>query len=118
MELTKRASKYLNSNKLLNLNEPILSAISGGVDSMVLIHILLDLNYKVAVAHCNFSLRGKESDSDEKFVEDFAKKRNLTFHVKKFDTVSYSKSNQGSIQMAARELRYQWFKETNERVQL
>lgn len=89
----------------------MLLAFSGGADSVVLAHLLKDNGYKFELAHCNFNLRGKESDLDEKFCVDFAKKIKIKIHVKQFDTKSYVKIKKLSVQMAARELRYHWFNE-------
>jgi tRNA(Ile)-lysidine synthase len=87
----------------------IIVACSGGLDSMVLLFLLNKLDIKTAVAHCNFSLRGAESDEDESFVEEISKKYNLDFFSEKFDTKKYASEKGISTQMAARELRYNWF---------
>lgn len=85
-------------------------AVSGGLDSMVLISLLLDIpEIESEVAHCNFSLRDKESNEDEVFIKNFCEKQNIICHVKKFDTLNFSKKHKLSIQMAARKLRYDWF---------
>ncbi|WP_238783971.1 tRNA lysidine(34) synthetase TilS [Blattabacterium cuenoti] len=87
-------------------------AVSGGLDSMVLINVLLYLsNIELEAAHCNFTLRNKESNEDEVFIRNFCKKKSIICHVKKFDTLNFSKKNKLSIQMAARKLRYDWFSE-------
>ncbi len=91
--------------------QKVLLAVSGGVDSMVLLHILQSLGYNVSVAHCNFQLRGKESDLDEEFVIKTAKGYGVECFVKRFSTEEYATLNKLSIQLAARELRYQWFYE-------
>lgn len=88
-----------------------LLAVSGGVDSMVLLHLYHVLKLNFAVAHCNFQLRGSESDLDEKLVTDFCKKHNIPFFVERFDTMQIVESRKVSIQIAARELRYNWFKQ-------
>ena len=88
----------------------ILLALSGGVDSIVLMDLFQKIDFQVAVAHCNFCLRGKESDEDEKFISSIAKSRNIQLFVEKFNTKQYAQKNKISIQMAARELRYNWFK--------
>ena len=87
----------------------ILLALSGGVDSMVLMDLLYRHNYKFSVAHCNFCLRGEDSDLDQQFITSWSKSRNITFFIKKFNTKEYAKKNKISIQMAARDLRYNWF---------
>ena len=87
----------------------ILLALSGGVDSMVLMDLLYRTNYKFSIAHCNFCLRGEESDLDQQFVESWSKSRKIKFFIKKFNTKEYAKKNKISIQMSARDLRYSWF---------
>ncbi|MDY2587593.1 tRNA lysidine(34) synthetase TilS [Winogradskyella aquimaris] len=86
-------------------------AISGGIDSVVLAHLCQKLNISFALAHCNFNLRGKESDADEEFVLDLADQLDVEVFIQNFDTETYAKENKCSIQMAARELRYDWFSE-------
>ena len=89
----------------------VLLAVSGGIDSMC----MADLYYRkqfscnMAIAHCNFRLRGDESDADEAMVSRWAQDRGICLHVRSFDTVSYAERNGLSIEMAARELRYKWF---------
>src|SRR5690606_3790484 len=92
-------------------NGKTLLAVSGGVDSMVLLHLYLALQLDFAVAHCNFQLRGTESDLDEKLVADFCKENNIPCFVERFDTMQIVESSKVSIQIAARELRYNWFKQ-------
>lgn len=87
----------------------LLIAVSGGLDSMVAVNLLQKLEYHFGIAHCNFKLRGDESDLDTKFVEDWAKKNNFPCFVAEFETDNYAKLHKISIEMAARELRYQWF---------
>lgn len=77
---------------------------------MVMLHFLHSSGYMVEVAHCNFKLRGKESDGDEKFLSDWCRRSKIPFHVRSFDTLTFAKEKGLSIQMAARELRYAWFK--------
>ena len=91
----------------------VLLAVSGGLDSIVMADLFLHSSCRpdLAVAHCNFHLRGEESDSDEAFVREWAETNGLPFHKKDFDTKEYSASNGVSIEMAARELRYAWFSE-------
>jgi len=99
-----------SKNIAINQSKTIL-AVSGGVDSVVLAHIFYQLGFDFVIAHCNFDLRGKESDEDEQYVKLLAEKMKVPFHVKKIDTVSYAQTNGVSIQMAARDLRYNWFEE-------
>ncbi len=87
----------------------LLVASSGGIDSMVLTHLLSKLDYQISLAHCNFHLRGKESDLDETFVVQTAKSIQIPHHIISFDTKEYAKEKNISIQMAARDLRYTWF---------
>ena len=93
------------------LNSKLLIAVSGGVDSIVLTHLSHKSGLHIALAHCNFNLREKESDADEKFVVDFANELNVEVFIESFDTNEYVKKNKVSIQIAARELRYEWFRE-------
>ncbi|MCL2328680.1 MAG: tRNA lysidine(34) synthetase TilS [Bacteroidetes bacterium] len=104
-------SHTIESNHLFSKNEKILVALSGGIDSVVLTYILHTLGYSIAIAHCNFHLRGEESNRDEEFVQNFAKTHNLMLHCTEFNTEEYAKSHSLSIEMAARELRYAWFNE-------
>lgn len=92
-------------------NGKTLLAVSGGVDSMVLLHLYFALKLDFAVAHCNFQLRGTQSDLDEKLVADFCIKNNIPFFVERFDTMQIVEARKLSIQIAARELRYNWFKQ-------
>lgn len=99
-------------NKFQNFRtQKILLAFSGGLDSRVLLHLLIQSKLDFGVAHCNFGLRGKENDTDAKFVEEICKKNQIPFRIKKFKTKIYSKKHKISTQMAARRLRYSWFDE-------
>ena len=91
-------------------------ALSGGIDSMVLADMLLKSKADFVLAHCNFHLRGEESDGDEQFVRDFAERNALTIYVKQFDTMAYAKEHGVSIEMAARDLRYAWFEELRQQL--
>jgi tRNA(Ile)-lysidine synthase len=102
--------KYTTENNLLK-GGTILLAVSGGIDSMVMAHIFAQRSIPCAIAHCNFSLRGRESDRDEDLVRKFAAGHKMKFHTKRFDTSGYAGKNGISIQMAARDLRYEWFEE-------
>jgi len=97
-------------NSLFSKNDKLILAISGGADSVCLMHILLSLGYKLELAHCNFNLRGIESNEDEKFVKKLSNIYKLKLHIQSFDTEKYSIQKSLSTQMAARELRYKWFK--------
>lgn len=96
--------------------QPLLLAVSGGVDSMVLVDLLLQTGATLSIAHCNFQLRGAESDGDEAFVEQFCKSRALSFFSIKFDTKKYATESKCSVQMAARTLRYDWFEKLRQEI--
>lgn len=89
----------------------LLVACSGGVDSTVLVHLCTASGLDIAIAHCNFGLRGAESDADEQFVAALARSLDCDFHTTRFETDSYVASHNVSVQMAARDLRYKWFSE-------
>lgn len=101
----------ISNNLLFNKNDFLLVAVSGGVDSVVLTDLLHQAGYSFAIAHCNFSLRGKESDDDEAFVVNLSKKYQCLCFTIRFDTMTFAQRHSLSIQMAARELRYQWLNE-------
>jgi len=104
--------KFRNSLKNSCLtNQKILLAVSGGVDSMVMLHLFLQSGIDIGVAHCNFQLRGKDSLEDEKFVLNEASKYRIKSHIIRFNTIDYAEKTGFSIQMAARELRYGWFEQ-------
>ncbi len=90
-------------------NSSFLVAVSGGVDSMVLFHLFKNTSLTFSVAHCNFLLRGRDSDNDELFVKSVCEKFKTNFFIKKFETKKIASKNKISIQMAARNLRYKWF---------
>lgn len=107
-------SELLLYNKVYHLFEPdekLVLAVSGGEDSMVLTDLMQKAGAHFVVAHCNFHLRGAESDGDEQFVRDYAEKHNLQCFVNHFDTKQYAAEKGVSIEMAARDLRYAWFEE-------
>ncbi|MES2379653.1 MAG: tRNA lysidine(34) synthetase TilS [Bacteroidota bacterium] len=102
---------FLLVNKLIDSNQKVLVTVSGGIDSMVMAHLFLKSGIGFEIAHCNFNLRGTESDNDELFVQDFCYNNNIKCHCKRFETLAYAEKNKISTQMAARELRYTWFNE-------
>lgn len=104
-----RFIEYSKQQRLFTAGTRLLLAVSGGIDSMVMAFLFREAGTDHAIAHCNFSLRGGESDSDEKFVISYAKKRNIECFTTSFDTLGYAASKHISVQMAARELRYNWF---------
>jgi tRNA(Ile)-lysidine synthase len=101
--------KYIQQNKICNKNDKILVAVSGGADSVVLLHLFAKLGFNIAIAHCNFKLRDKDADDDEIFVKQLAEKYNLKIFVKTCYAKKFAKENKISIEMAARQLRYSWF---------
>ena len=102
---------HISNNFPILFKSRVLLAVSGGIDSIVLLHRLKKAGVDFAIAHCNFSLRGKESDQDAKFVEELARALNVPIYIQKFNTKAFALENKVSTQMAARELRYAWFKE-------
>jgi tRNA(Ile)-lysidine synthase len=113
--MLRRVQKYIRDNQLLNAGDRVLVCVSGGADSVALLDVLQRAGYECIVAHCNFHLRGEESDRDEAFVQQLA--ADLPLHLQSFDTLSYAKEQGISIEMAARKLRYQWFREVAESTQ-
>jgi tRNA(Ile)-lysidine synthase len=103
---------YIQTTNLFDpTKDKLLLAVSGGIDSMVLLDLCHRLNCTVIVAHCNYQLRGIESDEDEAFVSNFCKQKSIPFFVKKFDTQSLQKEQKKGIQVLARTLRYEWFEQ-------
>jgi len=100
---------HINHHKLCQKSDSIVLAVSGGVDSMVMLHLFLEAGYRVRVAHCNFQLRGVESDGDEDFVFHACQQLKVPIVIERFDTQTFAWENNLSTQMAARELRYAWF---------
>jgi len=106
---------YLKNN--VQRHQKILLAVSGGVDSMVMLRLFLQSEMAVGIAHCNFQLREKDAMEDEKFVLSEASKYGITAHNIRFETKDYAERNGLSIQMAARELRYNWFEKIRKEYQ-
>lgn len=102
---------YINEKQLFTVSNRLLIAVSGGIDSIALIHLCHEAGFQFGIAHCNFQLRGEESNQDEYFVRELAHHYGADFFVRHFDTKMYAKQNGVSTQMAARDLRYQWFEE-------
>ncbi|MDR0874494.1 MAG: tRNA lysidine(34) synthetase TilS [Prevotellaceae bacterium] len=109
--MKRKVQQYITKHNLFTPNDKIIVAISGGADSTALLHILLSLNYECIAAHCNFHLRGEESDRDEQFVAELARKYGIKLLKTDFDTKQYAAEQKISIEMAARDLRYRWFEE-------
>lgn len=107
--MQEKLEAFVSENNLFCKNHRILIALSGGVDSVVLATLMHKANYNIALAHCNFHLRDEESNRDEAFVRSWAKENNVELFVKEFDTYGYMKENKISLEMAARDLRYEWF---------
>ncbi|NJN41510.1 MAG: tRNA lysidine(34) synthetase TilS [Flammeovirgaceae bacterium] len=107
--MLKRFIRHIEQKKLISPGKPALLAVSGGLDSMVMVDLFLESGFDIEIAHCNFQLRGQESDGDEEFIKNFCDKRNIVVHSKRMDTNNYATANGLSIQMAARALRYEWF---------
>lgn len=103
--------QHLNQQHKQLINARVLVAISGGLDSVVLAHLLHHSSIRIALAHCNFNLRSEESDADELFVKKLSKELSCPVYTQRFDTKSYAQEHQVSIQMAARDLRFMWFEE-------
>ena len=104
-----KVQQFITEKSLFTREDKLILGISGGADSVCLMHVFLELGYSFELAHCNFNLREEESDADEYFVKDLAKEYQLKIHVKQFDTLAYAAENKISTQMAARDLRYAWF---------
>ncbi|HLP37786.1 tRNA lysidine(34) synthetase TilS [Lacibacter sp.] len=111
MNLLFRFQQYIQQLHLFQPKDQLLLAVSGGVDSIVLVDLCHKAGYRFSIAHCNFQLRGEESDTDETFVQSLGEKYHVEVLVKKFDTEQYAATNKLSIQEAARALRYTWFEE-------
>ena len=109
--LIDRFQEYITREKLFTRHDKILLTVSGGVDSMVLMSLCVNSGYTVGVAHCNFCLRGRESDEDEILVQEHARKYGIECHNHRFDTVGEMERTGESMEMAARRLRYTWFAE-------
>jgi tRNA(Ile)-lysidine synthase len=107
--------KYISENDLIKNGDRILMAVSGGIDSMVMAHLLLRTGTETGIAHCNFSLRGEESDLDEELVREYASNHMIPFWSIRFETKEFAVRNGISVQMAARDLRYKWFDEIREK---
>ena len=111
MLLLEEFEKYIAENELFTHDDKLLLTVSGGVDSMVMMALTAAAGYRFGVAHCNFQLRGNESEEDEVLVENEARRYGVEFYNKRFDTVGEMERTGESMEMAARRLRYAWFKE-------
>lgn len=111
MSLLSNFQQYIKQHHLFNQKDELLLAVSGGVDSVVLCELCHQAGYNFSIAHCNFKLRGAESDRDENFVKELAVKYNVEFYSQTFNTTEEVKNRKTSIEETARDLRYEWFKE-------
>ena len=107
----KKIAQYIEQEKLFSLKDKVLVTLSGGADSVALLRLLLDMGYTCEAAHCNFHLRGDESDRDEMFVRKLCLQLEIPLHIRHFQTTEEAAKRHISIEMAARELRYAWFEE-------
>lgn len=109
--MLKNFISYIKDKNLFQPEESVLLAVSGGLDSVAMARLFNEAKFNFAIAHCNFNLRGDESDADEQFVRKLAKKYKVEVFVNQFDTQQFAETEKVSIQMAARTLRYNWFSE-------
>jgi tRNA(Ile)-lysidine synthase len=105
----KHFTDFINENKLFSPGSTVLAAVSGGMDSVLMAHLLKAAGYNFSIAHCNFQLRADEAIADQEFCQNLAQQIRVQFHTINFDTLAYAAEKKISIQMAARDLRYQWF---------
>lgn len=106
-----KVERFIEDEKLLKKNSRVILGVSGGADSIALLNVLHTAGYEVVVAHCNFHLREEESIRDQMFVKNLCEERGLKYTSIDFDTIRYAAQHSLSIEMAARELRYNWFEE-------
>ena len=109
--MQKLFESFIKKETLFTKRDTVLLAVSGGCDSVVMCELFYKAGFSFAIAHCNFQLRGKESDTDELFVKKLAKKYKAPLFSVRFETKKHAKNSAASKQMAARELRYKWFEE-------
>lgn len=107
--MLKKVQHHLEKNFPYLQGKRLLLAVSGGIDSMVLLDICKNLHLEIGIAHCNFQLRGNESDGDELFIKEKANQLQIPLFIQKFDTEKFANDTKLSIQLAARKLRYDWF---------
>lgn len=115
MQFVDRFLTFIGDNYLFNEGDSVLLAVSGGKDSVLMAHLFAEVHLKFAIAHCNFKLRGESSDRDERFVKWLANQLEVPFYSVQFDTEAYATNHQVSIQMAARDLRYEWLELTRQK---
>src|ERR1700744_2472477 len=110
----KKFIDFIEQNTLFEHDSKVRAAVSGGMDSVLMVHLLKAAGFNFGIAHVNFQLRGDESTGDENFCKQLAKQLEVPFHTTKFDTQQYAADEKISTQMAARDLRYQWFEEVRQ----
>ncbi|MBR5118151.1 MAG: tRNA lysidine(34) synthetase TilS [Muribaculaceae bacterium] len=110
-QLINKVKSFIDNGSLIDESKSVLVALSGGADSVALLRVLLELGYNCRAAHCNFHLRGDESNRDERFVTELCQKLGVPLDVKHFDVPAYMTEHGVSMEMACRELRYAWFDE-------
>lgn len=110
------ALTFIEDNRLLHKHDSVLVALSGGADSVALLSVLIKLGYKCEAAHCNFRLRGDESERDRDFVAKLCDNLGVRCHVKEFDVPGYMSQHRVSLEMACRELRYEWFEQLRQQL--
>ncbi len=108
MEALSRLQSFIKQHALFREEESVLLAVSAGRDSVLMARLFKDAGYRFGIAHCNFNLRAKESELDERFTEELADELDVPFYTHRFDTMEYASANHISVQMAARDLRYEW----------
>ncbi|MEA3477711.1 MAG: tRNA lysidine(34) synthetase TilS [Bacteroidota bacterium] len=109
--MLQRFKAFIDCENLFLPDDKILLAVSGGIDSMVMLDLFQAAGFKFGIAHCNFKLRGEESEQDALFLKNIAEQYKAEYHTQSFDTSNYAATHGISVQMAARDLRYQWFEE-------
>lgn len=109
--MIKKFGSHLAENLSFLQGKRLLLAVSGGIDSMVMLDLFVKSSYEISIAHCNFQLRGAESVADEKWIRDYASQHQIPIFVTHFDTKAFAEDYKLSTQVAARELRYNWFYE-------
>jgi tRNA(Ile)-lysidine synthase len=109
--MLKQFQNHLSNQFPFLEGKKLLLAVSGGLDSMVLVHLFQQLDYEIVVLHCNFQLRGVESFGDQQFIQEYTSQNGISFSFTQFDTEAFAKDYKLSTQLAARELRYSWFYE-------
>jgi tRNA(Ile)-lysidine synthase len=111
LKTLQKVQKYIYNHHLIKSEGQIIVGVSGGADSVMLLHLLLSIGYDCVIAHCNFHLRADESERDEIFVQSLAQKLKIPYYHIDFNTKEIAKEKHISIEMAARDLRYNWFKD-------